>query len=267
MTGGPNGPEDVSPAEPEKGDSREVPVADSVEHELEERLEELRADAPAERQMLAKAIGGWRGLIDSGLPAAVFLLVYSFNGNRLSPAIWAAVAAGAVIVVLRLVRREPLTQILGGFAGIAVSAFVASRTGRAEDFFLPGLLTNLVYGLAALVSILVGWPLLGLFLGGMTGSFTRWRADPALRRAFGAATWIWVAVFGGRLLVQAPLYFAGQTGALGVARIVMGWPLFLLGAWLSYLVVRPAMAASRAAEHDDAGEEPQSESSSSNDSS
>ncbi|MCB0916030.1 MAG: DUF3159 domain-containing protein [Actinobacteria bacterium] len=228
---------------------------DPIEERIEERLEELREDSPVERQLLSKAIGGWRGLFDSGAPAGVFVLVYMLNGQNLTPAVWSAVAVGAAIAVLRLVRREELTQIAGGFAGILISAFVASRTGQAEDFFLPGLLINAAYFLGVLISILVGWPALGVFLGGMSGSLTAWRNDPRLRRAYGAASWVWAGVFGLRLLVQLPLYFAGQTAALGVAKIVMGWPLFLLGAWFTFLIVRPVLAGSRTAGSDRSGEQ------------
>lgn len=240
------------------------PAEEPLEERLEERLEELRSDSPVERQLLTRAIGGWRGLIDSGLPAGVFVIVYLVNGSQLAMAVWAAVAVGAVIAVLRLIRREDLTQIAGGFAGILVSAFVASKTGQAEDFFLPGLLINAAYFLATLLSVLVGWPLLGLFLGSMSGSLTAWRADPDLRRVYGAATWVWAGVFGLRLLVQLPLYLAGQTAALGVAKIVMGWPLFLLGAWLTFLIVRPVMAGRPAAAPEST---PQAESSPSSESS
>lgn len=217
-----------------------------LEERIEERLEELREDSPVERQLLTKAIGGWRGLFDSGVPAGVFVVVYMLNGQQLPAAVWSAVIVGAAIAVLRLVRREDLTQIAGGFAGIVVSAVVASRTGQAQDFFLPGLLINGAYFLGCLLSIVVGWPAIGLFLGAASGSLTAWRADPPLRRAYAAATWVWVGVFGLRLLVQLPLYLAGQTAALGVAKIVMGWPLFLLGAWFTFLIVRPVLAGQRA---------------------
>lgn len=209
-----------------------------VEEQLEERLAELRGDAPVERQMLARAIGGWRGVIDSALPAVVFITVYALNGQQLRPAIWSAVGIGVLIMVLRIFRKQPLTQVVGGFAGVAISAIVATRTGQAEDFFLPGLLINGAYFSVCLISVLVGWPALGLLLGGLNGSLTRWRSIPAQRRAFAAATWIWVGVFGSRLLVQLPLYFAEYTSALGIAKVVMGWPLFLLGAWLTFLLLR-----------------------------
>lgn len=221
---------------------------DGFEERVEQQLEELREDAPAERKLLAQAIGGWRGVIDSGLPAAAFITVYSLNGQQLMPAVWSAVALAGLITVVRIARREPLTQVMGGFLGIAVSAFVASRTGQAEDFFLPGLLVNAGYFLANLVSILVGWPLLGLLMGLWTGSLTDWRDNTSQRRAAAAATWIWVGVFGLRLAVQVPLYLAQATTALGIAKIVMGWPLFLLAAWLTFLVLKPVFGATTAAD-------------------
>ncbi len=91
-------------------------------------------------------MGGWRGLLDSSLPSALFLVVYVVDGQQLAPAIWAAVAAGVVIAILRLVRRQSIQQVASGFIGVAFCAWLASRTGRAEDFYLPGLITNVAYG-------------------------------------------------------------------------------------------------------------------------
>ena len=147
----------------------------------------------------------------------------------------------------RLVRRQSLQQVLAGFVGVAVSAFVATRTGRAEDFFLPGLLINIAYGTAFLVSILVRWPLVGVIVGALTGDLTGWRRDPDVRRVHTVASWVWVLLFASRVVVQVPLYLAGAVGALGVAKIVMGWPLFLLGAYVTYRVLRPVLAGKRAA--------------------
>ena len=65
-----------------------------------------------------------------------------------------------------------MQQVLAGFFGVAVSAYVASRTGQAEDFFVIGIAINVVYGLAYLISILVRWPLLGLVMFGMGMTLT-----------------------------------------------------------------------------------------------
>ncbi len=204
--------------------------------------------AHPEAVLLERAIGGWRGMIDSGLPSVVFVAVYLLNGRVLQPALIAAIATGVVILVWRLFRRQPLTQVLAGFAGVAISAYVSSRTGEARDFFLWGLIVNVVYGSAFLISLALRWPLMGVVVGAITGDPSGWRQDPDLRRVFAAATWVWVFVFGGRILVQVPLYLAGWVGALGVAKVLMGWPLFLFGAYVTYRLLRPVFVRRRSTE-------------------
>ncbi len=189
------------------------------------------------RTDIYETLGGSQGIADSSIPALVFVGVYTLGGNDISTAAWAAVAAGALIAAIRIARREPLRFAAAGFAGVALAAFVADRTGRAEDFFLPGLLLNAAYGGAYLISILVRWPLLGLILGPLTGEGLRWRDDPDRVRRYTQASWVWVGVFALRLAVQLPLYLAGAVLALGIARTAMGLPIFLVAIWLSYLIL------------------------------
>ena len=212
---------------------------------------ETAADVKAESVLLERAIGGWRGIIDSGLPTVVFVVAYlvmSAQPVERAVAVSAAIAAatGAVIAVVRLVRREPLQQVLAGFAGLAISAFFAWRTGRAENFFLPGLLTNIAYGTAFLIGNLVTWPLLGIAMGYLTGERTAWRQDQRLRRTYAAASWLWVGVFYFRVVVQVPLYLAHAVTALGIVKVLMGWPLFLAGAYVTYRVLAPVFEERRA---------------------
>ena len=213
--------------------------------------------AHPEAVLLERAIGGWRGMIDSGLPSVVFLIVYLVNGRVLQPALLAALGTGAVILVLRLLRKEPLTQVIAGFAGVAISAWVSARTGEARDFFLWGLIVNVAYGGAFLISLAVRWPLMGVVVGFFMGDPTGWRQDPELRRRFAAATWVWVFLFGSRILVQVPLYLAGWVGALGTAKIVMGWPLFLFAAYITYRLLAPVFEQRRSSAEAAVGGEPE----------
>ena len=196
------------------------------------------AARPQQASDLMEALGGVKGIADSSLPALAFVVAYTFNGNDLKMAIWIAVGFGALIAAVRVFRREPLQFALAGFAGVALAAFVADRTGKAEDFFIPGLLLNAGYAIAYTVSIAVGWPLLGVFLGPLGGDGMSWREDPEKVRAYTRASWIWVGLFSLRLAVQLPLYFAGALLALGIAKTAMGIPLFLIAVWLSYLILR-----------------------------
>lgn len=187
---------------------------------------------------LIEALGGRRGVADSGLPALAFVTVYSLNGQELTTAAWTAVGVAAVLTAVRLWRRETLQFAFSGLIGVAIAAFIATRSGRAEDFFLPGILLNAAYATAYLVSIAIRWPLLGVLLGPITGEGMKWRSDPYKVALYSRASWIWVGVFALRLSVQLPLYLAGAVVALGIARTALGLPIFALAAWLSYLILR-----------------------------
>lgn len=189
---------------------------------------------------LMEEIGGPQGIADSSIPAIVFVAAYTLGGNRIGFAGLCAIGAGVVIAILRLVRGESLRFALAGFVGVAIAAFIAQRTGRAEDFFLPGLLLNAAYAAGYLISILVRWPLLGVILGPATGEGMAWRRDPNAVAAYSRASWVWVGVFAARLAVQLPFYFSGSLVALGVAKTAMGLPVFALGVWLSYIILKRA---------------------------
>lgn len=191
----------------------------------------------SDKKKVINALGGKRGILDSGLPALVFLIAFNVN-RELITALYAAVITSALLALIRLMRRDTLQHVLSGFIGVAFCAFLAWKTGEAADFYLPGLIINVVYGSVYAILNLVGFPLLGLLLGPILGENLAWRKVPARKRAYTRASWLWVALFVSRLLVQYPLYKSGNVNALGTARLAMGYPLFLLTAWGSWLIIR-----------------------------
>src|SRR4051794_4803394 len=111
------------------------------------------------------AVGGVRGVVESVAPGLLFVVVFVATGQRLVPALVVALAAAVVTVVVRLVQRQPPTMAFGGFLGVAVGVFWAWRTGDAKDFFAYGLWVNVSWFLGTLITVLVGWPLVGLVVG------------------------------------------------------------------------------------------------------
>ncbi len=195
---------------------------------------------------LAEMIGGPLGVAEASLPAIAFVIAYTFSD--LDTAAIIAVGLALILSVARLVRRESPRHALSGLLGVGFAAFIAERSGKAENFFLPGLLANAAYATAFLGSLAVRRPLVGIIVSHLDGEGDQWRRDPSRVRAFARATWLWAGLFITRLVVQLPLYLAGAVVALGVARTAMGLPLFVLGIWLTYLLVRrgkpPAAPAS-----------------------
>lgn len=186
------------------------------------------------------ALGGWGALLDIGLPWIAFLVVFWVTDN-LSLSLGVAVAAAVLVAILRIWRRQPLRNIVGGFIGVLISAYVAKSSGKAEDVYLPGLLVNAGYGLLYLITVLLRWPLFGVIYGLITQTGTAWRKDPDMLRGFSRATLVFVALFSLRLLVQVPLYLAGWVNALGIAKVALGLPCYALALWLAYVVLRATL--------------------------
>lgn len=194
-----------------------------------------------EKELLDKAIGGWRGLIDSALPSMLFILIFVFQKN-LNNALVASLAIGGVLLVIRSFERKSLTQVFSGFIGLTISVFLTWRTKDASNFFLTGIVTNGIYGFFLLISVLIRKPLIGYLVGSLVGDTSGWLKHPLLVRAYTTVTWLWVAVFSLRLLVQIPLYLNDNIALLGTVKIFMGWPLYLFAVWLTYQIVQTARA-------------------------
>lgn len=187
---------------------------------------------------LKEAIGGPLGMAETSLPAVAFVVAYTASGSNTDLAAGVAVGLALLLTVARLARRQSPVHALSGLVGVAFAAFIASRSGRAENFFLPGLLANAAYASAFLISIAVRRPLVGLIVANLDGEGSEWRRDPERVRAFVFASWVWAGLFALRLIVQLPLYLTHSVVALGVVKTAMGLPLFGIGLWLTWLLVR-----------------------------
>ena len=114
------------------------------------------------------AFGGKKGLIDSGIPSVIFLVVFNVT-DELQSALIASVAISALLTIIRLAMRETIQHAVSGLIGSLICAWFANRTGNASDLYLPKLLTNLGYGSVYLIANLAGWPILGLLVGPILG--------------------------------------------------------------------------------------------------
>ncbi|MDO5635033.1 MAG: DUF3159 domain-containing protein [Micrococcus sp.] len=184
-------------------------------------------------------VGGARGIVEASLPTLVFMVAYMLT-TQVWPSAAAAVGVALVMALVRVAQRQSPVQAGAGMVMVVICAVVALTTGQARDFYVIGFFTNAGYAVAFIVSIFVGWPLVGLIFGLVRGEGVAWRQDPARRRAYAVATWIMVVVLLSRLAVQVPLYFAEAETLLGAARLVMGLPFYALGLWLAWRVSAPA---------------------------
>jgi len=185
----------------------------------------------------AEAIGGWRGLAESVAPGAVFVAAFLIWGGYRTP-VMASVSVVVVLVAVRLIQRTPVTQAFGGLFGVGLGAIWAWRAGDANEYFVPGFWYTGIYTLAMVVSMAARWPAVGIVVGLLKGWGSRWRADAKAVRRFQLATGFYATTQIMRLAIQLPLYFAGATAALGVARLALGIPLLALSLFVMWQMVR-----------------------------
>jgi len=195
--------------------------------------------AHEDREKVLAAFGGKKGLIDSGIPSVIFLVVLNVT-DRLNTALFASIAISAILTIIRLARRDTIQHALSGFIDVLICAWFANRTGNASDVYLPKLLTNLGYGTVYLIANLAGWPVMGLVLGPILGENLLWRNHPERKRAYIMASWLWVAMFFTRIAVQYPIYRSGNVNLLGTVNLAMGYPLFIATAYGSWMILKNA---------------------------
>lgn len=179
-------------------------------------------------ESLSQLLGGKRAALEASVPPVAFLLGWVLSDENLWWGCGAAVVAAVVVAILGLLRGDKPRAVVLGLLLVVVSALLAGRTGNAADFFLLRLLSNAASALAWAASIALRWPLLGVVLGAVIGTKTTWRKDPVLLRAYSRASWVWVLQYVVRIAVFVPLYLAGQTTALGLAQVVLTYPLIVL---------------------------------------
>lgn len=179
------------------------------------------------RAELSRTLGGARGMVEGALPFVGFTIAWIVT-SRLSWSIGIAVAVALVLAVIRLLQKQSLRYVAQAVVPTAIAAIVAARTGRAEDAFLPGILYNGLLALVSLITIVVGKPLVGFILGAAMGDPVGWSKDRGLVRMMTKLTAVLAVPYLLRFVIQLPIYLTDHVVTLGVAKLVLGWPLLAL---------------------------------------
>ena len=195
------------------------------------------------RQQLSTALGGRRGMVEAAVPTILFTVVW-LTTKELRTALAVSISAAVVLLVVRLVQRSSVQFVVNALVGIGIGALfvtISARGGASAEeqalaYFLPTILYNSGYAVLMGASCVFRWPLVGFMVGSVTGDPTAWHADKQVVRLCTRLTWLLALPCAVRVLVQAPVWLAGNAGtieadtaiaALGVLKIGLGWPLQL----------------------------------------
>ncbi|HYF73855.1 MAG TPA: DUF3159 domain-containing protein [Nocardioides sp.] len=195
------------------------------------------------RAQISRALGGRRGMVEAAVPTIIFTALW-LTTKELRLALASSIAVAVALLVVRLVQRSTVQFCLNALFGIGIGwlfVTISARQGGSENdqalaYFLPGLIYNTGYTLVLSLTCLIGWPLVGFMVGSVTGDPTAWHQDRQIVRLCTTLTWLLAVPCLVRVVVQAPIWFAGKSGsidpdsavaALGILKIGMGWPLQL----------------------------------------
>ncbi|MCU1587718.1 MAG: hypothetical protein JWN31_1211 [Frankiales bacterium] len=192
---------------------------------------------------LLEVFGGKKGLFDSSLPVAVFVLARFFLA--LNGAIAAAVVAGLLVVALRKAKGDSLQQAFGGFFGLLIAVLIARSTGSGKGIFWPGIALTAFSGLVFLISLLVKRPVIAMGLTAIDPRYKVWPTHEALRRACYLATTVWMVSFFIRASVATTILLSvGDSDRDGLLILIIinavKWPLIVGSALYTVALVKAA---------------------------
>jgi hypothetical protein len=192
---------------------------------------------------LLASVGGVQGLVETTLPGFLYVLTFTITRDAVIAASVVGVAVLA-LTIMHFVLKRPWTQLVGSLVGVGLAIWLTLRPGgQAGDFYLKDFWINAAYGSVLLLSVIVRFPLIGLLMGFLTNQGLSWRKDRRKVRFFDLVTLLWVGLFGTRLIVEVPLYLAGDVVTLGFVKIVLGLPFYLTMIWVSWLLLRGVVKA------------------------
>ena len=198
----------------------------------------MRAEIRAEMRYL---VSGRIAIADGVAPPLLFVVANTLWGVTVATVV--AIGSAAVIMAWRLVRGRPIRFALAGLAGTALAAGLALRSGSAGNFFLPGIISGSATTLVIILSIGVRRPFVAWSSRLTRGWPFGWYWHPNVRPAYSRASWIWAAFFASRTLIQWRLYVGGDTAALGLVKVVLGWPSLLVLLVATYVLGRRWLVA------------------------
>lgn len=186
------------------------------------------------RQDLKGLFVGDRTLGDSFLAPVVFVAVNAAFG--LGAAALSAGVVGIGVAAWRVRKGQQVSYALGGIGAIFFAGILAVRSGRAESFFLPGILSAGFLSLVAMGSLLIRRPLSAWSSYAYRQWPLEWYWRPDVRPAYSTATAMWAAYFALRAALQGWFFITEQPELLAVAKLATSWPLLVPLFIVSYAV-------------------------------
>lgn len=177
-------------------------------------------------------------------PVAAFYLGWKFGNLATGIALATVLAVALELYEHRRGRRGTLALISAGF--VVVQGIVGLIADSAVVYLAQPVIVSAIWGIACLVSVVVGRPLMGAFADAWYAFSPEVRASQAYRRIFGAESIVWAVYFILRSGIRMLVLWTGSIGLFVVVQAATGVPfMVVLILWsVSYAVRAFERAAS-----------------------
>jgi intracellular septation protein A len=159
---------------------------------------------------------------DAILPFAVFYLGWKFVNLPTG-----IVAATATTVAAYIWERRQARSGLAAAIGLSIAlvqALVGLASGSAKWYFAPPVVVNAGYGLAFLLSVLIGRPLAGVFASDTYPFPPAVKASRTFRRVFSRVSLVWAVYLLSRSALRLIALARVSVEAFIVVNVVTGIP-------------------------------------------
>jgi len=181
-------------------------------------------------------VGGWRTIAEAVVSRAVFLVVYLLT-DRVLVSAFVAVGGVLALAIVQAGRSRKYWPAVISVSIVGLSALSAGGTGDGVGFYLPEIAINVAVGTVCGLSLLVGWPAVGLAVGLARGDRTGWRHDRAQRRRYQLCTALFLAKDTVATALAVPLFVTGHVIGLGIVCTLLGPPAIAACAWWSWRIL------------------------------
>jgi len=171
--------------------------------------------------------------LDSFLPLIIFLVLNPLLG--LDTAFWGSLAVAGLFAIVRIMKKESLVYALGGLGGVLLAGIFIKLSGSDVGYFLPGLISGAITVVLCTISVVINRPLVAWTSFIARRWPLRWYWHPKVLPAYNEVTIIWGVAFSARLALEFWLFQQEAVNALGVSKIVLGWPFIVILLITTYL--------------------------------
>lgn len=171
--------------------------------------------------------------LDAIIPPLLFVLLN--NLLSLNYAVIGALAVATFLGIIRLMKKQKVFYALTGWLGVALAGGFALLANNATNYFLPGIISNVVFVLAILTSLIIGKPMAALASHLTRGWTLQWFWRDDIKPAYREVTWMWLMLILMRTLLQIYLFLQDSVVELGWVNALLGLPFTIFILLLSYI--------------------------------